>query len=121
MENHGGIEGSSETYIVDMTTYRHIFGSDPLEFAEPPKISLGYLHVKRTLDVVVSLVAILMLFLPGLLIAAAVVATSKGPLFYRETGGQKWSHFSHLEISLHALRCVSTEPFGFRGACGADA
>jgi len=85
MENHGGIEGSSETYIVDMTTYRHIFGSDPLEFAEPPKISLGYLHVKRTLDVVVSLVAILMLFLPGLLIAAAVVATSKGPLFYRET------------------------------------
>ena len=85
MENHGGIEGSSETYIVDMTTYRHIFGSDPLEFAEPPKISLGYLHVKRTLDVVVSLVAILMLFLPGLLIAAAVVATSKGPLIYRET------------------------------------
>jgi len=117
MENHGGIEGSSETYIVDMTTYRHIFGSDPLEL--PSRQNLVGLSACQAN-------ARCRRFTGGdsnALSAGSDCGSSRcdfeGPYSIARHGWAEMVSLSHLEISLHALRCVSTEPFGFRGACGA--
>jgi lipopolysaccharide/colanic/teichoic acid biosynthesis glycosyltransferase len=47
--------------------------------------SWRYALVKRAVDVVGSLMMILAFMIPGLMIAAAIALTSKGPIFYRET------------------------------------
>jgi len=44
-----------------------------------------YLGVKRGIDIVVSMLMILACALPAFIIAAVIVITSRGPIFYRET------------------------------------
>ena len=46
--------------------------------------SWRYVYVKRILDAVIASAMLLVLALPGLLIAAVILATSSGPVFYRE-------------------------------------
>lgn len=46
--------------------------------------SWRYRFVKRSLDLLCSLIMIIVFAIPGLLIAAAILLTSKGPIFYRE-------------------------------------
>ena len=46
--------------------------------------SWQYVHVKRWIDIAGSLILISVSIIPGLLIAAAVALTSRGPIFYRE-------------------------------------
>lgn len=46
--------------------------------------SWRYLHVKRWVDILGSLIMISISVIPGIIIAAAIVLTSKGPIFYRE-------------------------------------
>ncbi len=46
--------------------------------------SWRYRHVKRMIDVLGALGMIAVTVIPGFLIAAAIVLTSKGPVFYRE-------------------------------------
>lgn len=50
----------------------------------PPKRSGGYLFVKRTLDIVLSLIAIIMLAIPMLIIAIVVKTDSKGPVLFKQ-------------------------------------
>ena len=52
--------------------------------ADTPVNSWRYRYIKRALDVVCSLIMIVVFAIPGLLIAAAIVLTSKGPVFYSE-------------------------------------
>jgi len=47
-------------------------------------LSWRYRHVKRTIDIVGSLILIAFSAIPGVLIAAAIALTSRGPIFYRE-------------------------------------
>jgi lipopolysaccharide/colanic/teichoic acid biosynthesis glycosyltransferase len=49
-----------------------------------PVYSWRYRYVKRAFDVVCALIMIVAFMIPGLLIAAAVLLTSRGPVFYRE-------------------------------------
>ncbi len=49
---------------------------------QAPKLSLGYRAGKRTLDILVSLPVLTILFTPMLLIAAAIRLASKGPAIY---------------------------------------
>lgn len=46
--------------------------------------SWRYVYVKRALDGVAAVAMLLMFAIPGLVIAAAILATSSGPVFYRE-------------------------------------
>jgi exopolysaccharide production protein ExoY len=46
--------------------------------------SWRYLHVKRWIDIIGSLLMIALSLIPGLLIAVAIALTSEGPIFYRE-------------------------------------
>ena len=46
--------------------------------------SRQYLLLKRGIDIVGSLALMLVCLLPGTLIAAAIIVTSRGPVFYRE-------------------------------------
>lgn len=43
-----------------------------------------YQYLKRAVDILCSLISILAFAVPGLLIAAAIVLSSRGPVFYRE-------------------------------------
>lgn len=47
--------------------------------------SWRYQYVKRWIDITVSLFMVTLSLFPGALIALAIVLTSKGPVFYRET------------------------------------
>ena len=44
----------------------------------------GYAKIKRTIDLVTAPVALLVLFLPGLLVALAITLGSSGPVFFRQ-------------------------------------
>ena len=59
----------------------------PAEFppsAEAPVDSWRYRYVKRSFDLVCTLVMIAVFAIPGLLIAITILLNSKGPIFYRE-------------------------------------
>jgi lipopolysaccharide/colanic/teichoic acid biosynthesis glycosyltransferase len=64
---------SERMYSTDFSLYR-----------EAPVDSWRYRYVKRAIDVVFSLIMIAAFALPGLMIAFAIFATSRGPVFYRE-------------------------------------
>jgi lipopolysaccharide/colanic/teichoic acid biosynthesis glycosyltransferase len=65
-----------------------------LPVAKEPVESWRYRYVKRALDLVCSLVMIAVFAIPGLMIAAAIVLTSEGPVFYREKRiGRDGRHF----------------------------
>jgi lipopolysaccharide/colanic/teichoic acid biosynthesis glycosyltransferase len=49
-----------------------------------PLDSWRYLYVKRTFDLLCSIIMIIAFAIPGLLISAAILLTSRGPIFYRE-------------------------------------
>jgi exopolysaccharide production protein ExoY len=46
--------------------------------------SWRYSIVKRVIDFAAALIMVLLLLIPGLIIAAAILLTSRGPVFYRE-------------------------------------
>lgn len=53
--------------------------------ASAPRLnSWQYLGVKRAIDIVVGTLMIVVCLLPGLFIAALIMLTSRGPVFYRE-------------------------------------
>jgi lipopolysaccharide/colanic/teichoic acid biosynthesis glycosyltransferase len=64
------------------------FESDYYAPSPEPSISLSnnpqYQYMKRAVDLLGSLILICIFVVPGLLIAAAIVLTSRGPVFYRE-------------------------------------
>lgn len=49
-----------------------------------PLDSWRYLYVKRAFDLLCSIVMIVAFAIPGLIIATAILLTSRGPIFYRE-------------------------------------
>jgi lipopolysaccharide/colanic/teichoic acid biosynthesis glycosyltransferase len=62
----------------------HLYGTDFSLYKEELADTWRYRYVKRTIDVTFSLIMIGAFALPGLVIAAAIGATSSGPVFYRE-------------------------------------
>ena len=68
----------------DAFASENIYSTDFLLYEEAPVDSWRYMYVKRAVDIVFALVLIAAFAVPGLLIAAAIVATSGGPVFYRE-------------------------------------
>lgn len=46
--------------------------------------SWHYAYVKRTIDAIMAFALLLILFVPGVIISAAIIVTSRGPVFYRE-------------------------------------
>lgn len=61
-----------------------IYSPAYLPAAKEPVESWRYRYVKRAFDLVCSLAMIAVFAIPGLMIAAAIVSTSEGPVFYRE-------------------------------------
>ena len=72
------------TFEEDIIASEGNYTPDCLLPAEEPVDSWRYRYVKRAFDVLFSLVMIAVFAIPGLLIAAAIVLTSEGPVFYRE-------------------------------------
>jgi exopolysaccharide production protein ExoY len=105
-------------------TEENYFKSDGL-FSECQKnsgISLDswrYRHAKRVMDLFGALTMVLIFAIPGILIAAAIVLTSKGPVFYRETrigrNGRLfriWKFRSMCQNASHRIHIADTEPTG---------
>jgi exopolysaccharide production protein ExoY len=85
MQNRNeSFDGSFRASLEGASASEGILIADSLLFAGAPTESWRYRYIKRAIDVVISLVAIPALALPGLMIAAAIVLTSEGPVFYRE-------------------------------------
>jgi exopolysaccharide production protein ExoY len=77
-------ENSLVTLEEDATASESIYAPDfPLPTAALVE-SWRYRYVKRAFDIFCSLVLMIVLAIPGLLIAAAILLTSPGPVFYRE-------------------------------------
>ncbi len=81
--------------------------------------SWQYLGVKRGIDIVCSILMIVAWLAPGLLIAAAVVLTSRGPVFYREVrigrGGRAfriWKFRSMVQKTVSHPRLDTVSPVG---------
>ena len=77
-------EGRRAVFMGDMAASGSIYTSAPAELTGTPAISIRYLYVKRAVDIGLSLLVIPVFFLPGLIIAAAILLTSPGGVFYRE-------------------------------------
>lgn len=77
-------EGRRAMFMGDMAASGSIYTVASAELPETPAISLRYLYVKRTIDISFSLLVIPVFLLPGLFIAAAILLTSQGAVFYRE-------------------------------------
>lgn len=69
----------------DAIVSEHMYSTDFLLYREAPVDSWRYRYVKRAIDVSFSLIMIAAFALPGLVISALIVATSRGPVFYRES------------------------------------
>lgn len=68
----------------DALVSEHMYSTDFPLYREAPVDSWRYRYVKRAIDIIFSSIMIVVFSLPGLVIAAAIVATSSGPAFYRE-------------------------------------
>lgn len=72
---------------------------------------LVYRAVKRTFDIVFSGAALVLIAIPGLVLAAAIRLESEGSPFYsqirvgRTRSDGSLNHFSHVEVPQHVQRC----------------
>jgi len=77
-------DGAIAAGILDYGGFGESGTVDETDYADAPTNSWRYRVVKRSMDVVGAIMMLLLFILPGLMIAAAIVLTSKGPVFYRE-------------------------------------
>lgn len=68
----------------DAAVSERMYSTEFLLYSDAPVDSWRYRYVKRAIDLTCSLIMIVTFSIPGLLIAAAILLTSKGPVFYRE-------------------------------------
>jgi exopolysaccharide production protein ExoY len=77
-------EGALGTVAVDLIASESRRPVDHSSFADVPSDSWRYQFVKRMIDILGALAMIIVFAIPGLFIAAAIVLTSRGPIFYHE-------------------------------------
>lgn len=68
----------------DAAVSESMYSSEYLHSREAPVDSWRYRYVKRSIDIICSLLMITAFAIPGLMIAAAILLTSRGTIFYRE-------------------------------------
>lgn len=69
-----------------------------------PKMSVSSMHIKRLCDVILSLLALVVVFVPMVFVALAVKIDSKGPIFYRQN--RVGLHRRQFKIiKLRTMRC----------------
>ena len=87
------------------------YSPDYLLFTEVPVDSWRYRYVKRAIDLLCALIMIAVFAIPGLLIAAAILLTSEGPVFYREErigrDGRPFQIWKFRSMHRHAARRAS--------------
>lgn len=85
-ERHAPIlfESSIATIEENVISSKSTFSAVLPFYTEAPTDSWRYKYAKRAVDLLSALTLILAFALPGLLIAAAILLTSRGPVFYRE-------------------------------------
>jgi exopolysaccharide production protein ExoY len=84
VETKAAYESSLVTFERDTAAPDGVYTADYLLPTDVPVESWRYQYVKRGLDVTCVLIMMVVFAVPGLLIAAAILLTSAGPVFYRE-------------------------------------
>lgn len=84
VEIQSAYESSLVTFEREAVAPEGLYSADYTQAEFTPVESWRYRYVKRALDLVLVLILMVVFALPGLLIAAAVLLTSEGPIFYRE-------------------------------------
>jgi len=77
-------EGSDVELEEDMLASESMYSTDYLPSTDEPVASWRYEYIKRSFDVFCTTIMIAVFAVPGLLIAAAILLTSEGPVFYHE-------------------------------------
>lgn len=80
--------------------------------------SWRYAYVKRMLDAFMASVMLVVLAIPGLFIAAAILATSRGPIFYRERRIGRYGRPFRI-WKFRSMHTDASRPRGKHGAGGA--
>jgi len=80
-------------------------------FDETPVDAWRYQYVKRAIDFTFALVMMVVLAVPGVLIAGAIAVTSKGPVFYKEERigrfGRRFKIWKFRSMSPNSSRRIS--------------
>jgi undecaprenyl-phosphate galactose phosphotransferase len=84
-QNQAVYEGSLAAGVLEYGAFEREVFFEELDYLDAPTNSWQYRVVKRFVDIVAALMMLLIFIVPGLMIAAAIVLTSKGSVFYRET------------------------------------
>jgi lipopolysaccharide/colanic/teichoic acid biosynthesis glycosyltransferase len=77
-------QSSFVTFEGNLVASDSIYTADHLAFTRASVESWRYRRVKRVIDVLCALIMIAVFLIPGLLIAAVIVLTSAGSVFFRE-------------------------------------
>jgi lipopolysaccharide/colanic/teichoic acid biosynthesis glycosyltransferase len=77
-------EGAQAGFERDAIAPEGWYATDYRLSADEPMASWRYQYVKRSFDVFCALAMTVVFAIPGFLIAAAILLTSEGPVFYRE-------------------------------------
>jgi lipopolysaccharide/colanic/teichoic acid biosynthesis glycosyltransferase len=85
VETQAAYESSLVAFERDAVAPEGIYSAGYSLAEDFPVESWRYRYVKRALDVVLAFIFMVFFAIPGLLIAVAVLLTSEGPVFYRET------------------------------------
>jgi lipopolysaccharide/colanic/teichoic acid biosynthesis glycosyltransferase len=77
-------EDSLATAENELLTYDGLWWTDCQPVVGMPVDSWRYQYVKRAFDFLCALILVIVFAIPGALITAAILITSRGPVFYRE-------------------------------------
>lgn len=106
-------ESSNAGFDGETMTSEGLYSADFLPCEKESVDSWRYQYVKRGFDVLWALMMIVFFAIPGLMIAAAVLLTSEGPVFYREErigqDGRPFKIFKFRSMYRNAPRLVHIE------------
>ena len=63
-----------------------------------------YKYIKRFIDFMIALVALIILFVPLIIVAIIIKLDSKGPVIFKQDR-LEWCAFQDLEVPLNVRRC----------------
>ena len=64
-----------------------------------------YKYIKRFIDFMIALVALIILFVPLIIVAIIIKLDSKGPVIFKQDRLGKNCAFQDLEVPLNVRRC----------------
>jgi len=116
IQNQVVYDSSLSVGVIEYGLFGRDVSFEEMDHRDAPTNSWRYRVVKRAVDIVAALMMLLIFIVPGLIIAAAIVLTSKGSAFYCETRIGRdgklfriWKFRSMYQDAAHRTHVAGTE------------